>query len=78
MLAGNEAAYVTYLEKKVADQEAAAAATVAAAAAEKASDMAKAVIAAIKAKPHRSPAVMTPFDQPAAPELVISGGIICW
>ena len=39
---------MAYLEKKVADQEAAAAATAAAAAAEEASDMAKAVIAAIK------------------------------
>ena len=48
MLEGNEDAYLTYLEKKVADQEAAAAATAAAAAAEEASDMAKAVIAAIK------------------------------
>ena len=48
MLAGNEAAYVAYLEKKVAGQEAAAAATAAAAAAEEASDMAKAVLAAIK------------------------------
>ena len=49
MLAGNEDAYVAYLEKKVADQEAAAEATAAAAAAEEASDMAKAVIAAIEA-----------------------------
>ena len=37
MLAGNEDAYVAYLEKKVADQEAAAAATATAAAAKEAS-----------------------------------------
>ena len=49
MLEGNEAAYIAYLEEQVENQEAAAAATAAAAAAEKASDMAKAVIAAIKA-----------------------------
>ena len=48
MLAGNEAEYLAYLEKKVADQAAAAVATAEAAAAEKASDMAKAVIEAIK------------------------------
>ena len=48
MLEGNEAAYIAYLEEQVADQEEAAAATAAAAAAKKASDMAKAVIAAIK------------------------------
>ena len=44
MLAGNEDAYVAYLEEKVADQ----AQTVADAEAKKASDMAKAVLAAIK------------------------------
>ena len=44
MLAGNEAAYVAYLEEKVADQ----AQTVADAEAKKASDMAKAVLAAIR------------------------------
>ena len=60
MLEGNEAAYIAYLEEQVADQEAAAAATAAAAEAKKASDMAKAVLAAI--------GVNTALqDQPGAP-----------
>ena len=75
MLAGNEDAYVTYLEEKVADQEAAAAATAAAAAAEEASDMAKAVIMAIKDNTGLP-------DNPPAPDTAHccgeTGGIICW
>ena len=69
MLEGNEDAYVTYLEKKVADQEAAAAATAAAAAAEEASDMAKAVIKAIKANTILAAAPMVTLAASSAGEL---------
>ena len=48
MLGGNEVEYLAYLEKQIADQDAAAAAVAAAADAKKASDMAKAVLAAIE------------------------------
>ena len=68
MLEGNEDAYVTYLEKKVADQEAAAAATAAAVAAEEASDMAKAVIMAIR----NNTDPMVTADQPAAPAVKLA------
>ena len=65
MLEGNEAAYIAYLEKQVADQEAAAAATAAAAEAEKASDMAKAVLTAIGAN-------TALVSQPAAPTVSLA------
>ena len=48
MLEGNEVEYLAYLEKQIADQDAAAAAVAAAADAKKVSDMAKAVLAAIE------------------------------